>query len=198
MPPFSVDPSWIRLAVVVAAVVRATPTLTLPEPTDVVRPSSFSRSALPVMLEFGAGRRVQRQNASTGVDGADQAGNHGGTQGIDGLGNAAGEINRLEHVGKRAGAQIDARIAVSVGDDVAADAGSTGNRRRCRGRARLEGDGLAVDDQDVAILRRRRGGKIRCSVCSRSAAACWRVWPLRCPPLTRCRPAERRRRRAWS
>jgi hypothetical protein len=47
---FRVDPSRIRLAVVAALVVRALPTVTLPEPLDVVRPSSFSRSALPMTL----------------------------------------------------------------------------------------------------------------------------------------------------
>src|SRR5260370_34935397 len=47
---FRVDPSWIRLAVVVAAGVRALPTVTLPGPLDGVRPSSFGKSALPMML----------------------------------------------------------------------------------------------------------------------------------------------------
>ena len=60
---FRVEPSWIRLAVVVAAVVRAAPTVTLPEPTDVVRPSALRKSALPVTLRSAPVEVVQGEHA---------------------------------------------------------------------------------------------------------------------------------------
>src|SRR6266481_6155536 len=47
---FRVEPSWIRLDVVVAEVVRAAPTVTLQQPTDVGSVRPFNAPALPVML----------------------------------------------------------------------------------------------------------------------------------------------------
>ena len=48
--------------------------------------------------------------------------------------------------------QVDRRVAVAVGDDVAADAGAGGHVRSQRRRGVLERDGLAVDVQRRAVL----------------------------------------------
>ena len=39
---------------------------------------------------------------------------------------AGGDVDRVQHVGDRAGLQIDRRVAAAVGDDVAADARAAG------------------------------------------------------------------------
>ena len=55
-------------------------------------------------------------------------------------------------VGVGGGAEIDDRVAIAVGDDVADDAGA-GGAASGRGGAGLEGDGVAVDGQGLAIGR---------------------------------------------
>ena len=65
---------------------------------------------------------------------------------------AGGKIDRLQHVGDRRRLQVDRRVAVAVGDDVAADAGAGRDRRRAGRRGVLERDGLAVDVQRGAVL----------------------------------------------
>ena len=47
---FSVEPSAIRLPRVATLVVRVAPTVVMPEPSAVVRPSAFRKSALPLTL----------------------------------------------------------------------------------------------------------------------------------------------------
>ena len=134
-------------------IVRCLVTVTLPEPTEVVRPSAFSRSALPVMLRSAPVPVVSVTNAGRdGGVGARRVGERRGAGGVDGLLDAAGEVDGVRQiptvaVGAAGCADIDGGVAVAVGDDIAADAGAGRNRRRRRSRARLEGDGLAVDGQ---------------------------------------------------
>src|SRR5712664_928426 len=47
---FRVEPSWTRVPSEAEVIVRPLVTVTLPAPTDAVRPRAFRRSALPVML----------------------------------------------------------------------------------------------------------------------------------------------------
>jgi len=77
---------------------------------------------------------------------------------LDGIGNgvqvlqaANTGISSLQKLVDSAKSVANQVLQAAVGDDIAADAGAGGNSARGRSSASVEGDGLAIDDQDVTV-----------------------------------------------
>ena len=148
------EPSVISAPRLAPLEVRVALTVALPAPVAVVRPKRLERISLADDREIGTRRGFQRDFAGgdrrRGLAGV--VGDGRRTRAVkNGALDAAGDVDRGEDVADGcgragcAGTEIDDRVAIAVGGDVAADAVAVGRCAGRRRRAGLEGDGVIVD-----------------------------------------------------